>query len=204
MLTQFQLDNFNTDHITIYTPVFADSLGDEDKIWLTFCYMIGQQWGFEPFQMILSDYKIVKGIYNPGPIDPAQATHNLNPITGEWVKFGYTQDHQMTVDIHNPHWEFRQHKITSPRLQRIWIHLYNAVFTNDKRRNDLLYDGPFIMSLIRPTIANIDWFVAGVNSSGSRHTLAHDHSPRYINPAKTTPKYAHLGVWPKIVKANDS
>lgn len=202
MLTKYQLDTFNEDHITIYVPAFAEELDDADKIWLTFCYMVGQQWGFEPFQAQIADYKIIKGIYQNGSITVAHVAHPLNLVTGEWVKFGYTSDEDMFIDIHNPHWEFVEHKIYSPRLQRIWIHLYNAVFTTNQRREDLITGKKRQVIASRPLIPHTDWFTAGISGVAKSTPLNDDYTPRYINPYNVKPKFKGERVWPKIVQRN--
>jgi len=143
-MTKWHIENFNEDLMHLWVPKFAENGSEEDQIWLTFCYAIGQNWGFDAsYTFHMQDWSVLNGQFYQN-IDAR--IYDFNKKWGKWLKMGWVNSaegffiwprHPKT-DAINSDWEFTEVLIKSPRVQRMWIHLYNQLFQErGKFRNDL-------------------------------------------------------------------
>lgn len=130
MLTKDHLDNFNDKHMRIYVPTFAQDSPDFDKIWLTFLWMVGQNYGFDrAYHFHHSDYKLltstVQGKHGIG------LTHEFNQRHGKWIKLAFISSYWNVAYFRRTDWEFAPYDLVDPRMQRAMVHLYNSVWAGN-------------------------------------------------------------------------
>lgn len=136
MLPKSYIDNFNEDKLRLYIPTFALDSSDGDKIWCTFMWMIGQNFGFDhPYWFNLGDYTTVVG--GTRGIPEQTVCHYFTQRHGEHLAMGYHDGTEVFMEFRRTDWEFVSYDIESPLKQRIWIHLYSQVFNGKKLRGDL-------------------------------------------------------------------
>ena len=135
MLSKDHLDNFNDHYIRLTIPAFTVDGPDHDKIWTLFCWMIGQNWGFENFMFYWLDYKTLT------PLTAGTPNQNVIPLWnekyGKWIKMGIYTQAQSFVEFVDTEWEFVEWECRDPRIQRMWIHLYNQVWSGRDLRQDI-------------------------------------------------------------------
>ena len=160
MLSKFGYENFNDKWITLYSPVFADDTRPYDKIWLTFMWIVGQGWGFDKkYEFYISDYKECTPFSQGIPTE--SITYAFNERYGEWAKMGFAGNVMAWFEFPRTDWEFEEWIVEDPRLQRLWIHLYNQVFAGSSFRKDLFVHEMGRDSQIRNLHKDTGWFVSG-------------------------------------------
>lgn len=160
MLSKFGYENFNDNHITLFSPSFGLDERPFDKIWLTFMWIVGQGWGFDKkYEFYISDYKectpFAQGIPSESLI------YAFNERYGEWAKMGFAGNVMAWFEFPRTDWEFEEWIVEDPRLQRVWIHLYNQVFAGPGWRKDLFTEHMGRDCQIRNLHKDTGWFVSG-------------------------------------------
>jgi len=163
------------DSIKLYIPEFTVDYGDHDKLWCTFWWMVGQNWGFDvQYQFAMYDYKLITPFTNGvGSKDLAYAfTRRFR----KWIQMGTTADGGVGVmKFTNTNWSFVPWECENPRTQRLWVHLYNAVWCGKVLRQDLFYvEKRKNTRMATPLHTDINWWNA---DHGVR---PQDHIPHYL------------------------
>lgn len=159
----------------IYIPEFTVDSPDHDKLWCTFWWMIGQNWGFDHmYQFYVDDYKALTPPNHVG-VSRALITR-FTRAYGKWIQMG--TDSLPSVGIlrfGNTDWSFVPWECEDPRLQRIWIHLYNAVWCGRELRQDLfLTKTKKDTWKVNPLHTDIDWW------NPNHGVRPKDHVPHYL------------------------
>lgn len=160
MLSKFGYENFNDNHITLFSPSFGLDERPFDKIWLTFMWIVGQGWGFDKkYEFYISDYKECTPFSQGIPSE--SLIYAFNERYGEWAKMGFAGNVMAWFEFPRTDWEFKEWIVEDPRLQRLWIHLYNQVFAGPNWRKDLFVDQIGRDNQIRNLHKDTGWFVSG-------------------------------------------
>jgi len=183
MLTHDYVENFKEDHLRLLVPAFAADSSEADKVWLTFCWMIGQNTGFEPFVIYFNDYKTLCDS-NQGE-KPVLTLHEFTQKYSKYFAMGYVNKLNVICEFRSTDWEFIPQDILSPRMQRIWIYLYSQVWKGKEIRKDLFETGGEKTKTQFPYFDDHKWFSG--NSFLSANVL------RKFLPNTTPPHYLQEG-----------
>ena len=167
--------------LILYIPQFAVDAPDYDKIWTTFMWMVGQNYGFDQYLFHMPDYKLITHF--------AQGTSNRSlarAFTGrfsKWISMGNEVDPAVgRMKFKNKDWTFIRWECEDPRMQRIWIHLYNAVWLSEHTtRQDLFVKEN--RKRIVPLYGDTQWW----EWDGQTNRPA-DWIPHYLRPTGTYSK----------------
>lgn len=177
MLTDKHTNNFNQKHMSLYVPTFVPENRPWDRVWCTFWWMVGTQWGFHnKYNFNFKDYAQIA----PDQVGGDHLTYRFNEHCGDYIKIGWKNHYEGWVQFENTDWEFEEWFVEDPLYQRIWIHLYNAVFTGNKPRKDLFIDH------LKPGVnlfTDTGWFYndyAFFAKRGKRISRRSDYVPRYL------------------------
>jgi hypothetical protein len=164
--------------IKLWIPEFTLDGPDYDKIWCTFWWMIGQNYGFdEPYSFYMIDYKMLTP-FTMG-IKDRDLAHTFTRKYGKWMKMGVTADQKIGIaQFSNIQWTFVEWECEDPRMQRLWVHLYSAVWWGADLRKDLfemdkLKRGRGVFHLHTDT----GWWEHAWNT-----TRPADYIPHYLKP----------------------
>jgi len=179
-LTKFHQENFNDQHLHMWVPDFVSNEHGHHRPWLLWMYCVGLNHGFHNgYQFYIADYLLCLPYYTTAKDEIPR----FNALYGDWVKIGYRDPNLCWFQFQNSDWTFVEHMETDARLQRMWIHLWNSVYTctgtTVKTRDDLFYTDRDIVATI-PNTGDWQPFIAnGKRLRGER-----------IQKSKGTTKYA--------------
>lgn len=189
-LTKFHTENFNDQHLHMWVPEFTSNERGFDRPFLLWMYCVGLNHGFQnKYSFYIADYLLCVPYYTISKIEIPR----FNEKYGKWVKMGYRDRNISWFQFKDSDWTFVEHMETDPRLQRIWIHLWNSVYTTKGLttvpRNDLFYTGD-------PVYAGMgclhDWQPFSPNAQRSRAT-AIQKSKGQLRGRQYPSTYLHKG-----------
>jgi hypothetical protein len=182
MLSKEHLETFDERYIRLSIPSFTVDAPDNDKIWCLFWWMIGQNWGFNHrYYFYWLDYKalttLTAGVANEEVIPVWNAKY------GKWLRMGIYNQPQSFIEFPQTDWEFVEWECRDPRLQRIWIHLYNQVWTGRDPRQDIFETEKPYLSGLRHLHVDHGWWMtdAAFNwRNGKRVPRPEGYVPHYL------------------------
>ena len=186
MLSKFGYENFDDRHITIYSPSFAGDERPFDKIWLTFMWIVGQGWGFDKkYEFYIADYKECTPFAQGTPSE--SLIYAFNERYGEWAKMGFAGNVMAWFEFSRTDWQFEEWICEDPRLQRVWIHLYNQVFSGIGFRQDLFNDTNSRVAQIRNIHIDTGWFAENyaAKTKDKGHYRKSGYIPHYLSGPTT-------------------
>ena len=173
-----------TDTIKLYIPEFTLDAPDHDKIWCTFWWMIGQNWGFDQmYQFYIDDYQILTPPGHAGSNRGLTVRFTRN--YSKWISMGSGSTQNIgIIRFGDLNWSFVPWECENPRTQRLWVHLYNAVWCGKELRQDLFKkENKKDAYRVMPLHTDIDWW-------NSNHGVRpQDHIPHYLRIPPTIGKY---------------
>lgn len=188
------------DTITIMVPTFTLNGDDGDKLWCTFLWMVGQNWGFTPTQFYWGDFKRVKELDHGS--EAHASAHQFTQKYSKWISIGYSGDHTLFAEFNSLDWEFTPWVCEKPRSQRIWVHLYNAVWKGVELRDDLIFGGDDTTPpsyIATGILTHLDWFKKKTLRQANRKC-----APHYLLKARIRNKKIVDDVVPKIIHIDDT
>lgn len=195
MLSKDHIENFNEQTIRLYIPSFTVDAPDYDKIWCLFWWMIGQNWGFEKYSFNWLDYKIMTPITGGLPNDEIIPVWNSK--YGNWIKMGIYSQPESFIYFVKTDWEFVEWECTNPRIQRLWIHLYNQVWAGRGLRQDLFETEVTYGRGLRHLHVDHGWWTNQESFNSRVHVRQSrpaSYVPHYLNNAgrvtRHTPKFS--------------
>jgi hypothetical protein len=195
MLTKEHVENFNDQYMRIYIPTFAANSPEFDKVWLVFLWMVGQQYGFKnAYHFHHGDYKLLTGTSNGRASD--DLCHEFNERHGEYVKLGYLSNHWNVAYFKSTDWVFAPYDLADPRMQRAFIHLYNAVWKGNELSTQLFEPDDYRRQGIQyAKSSDTGWFQA--TSSFQTRTVERkvplpDQPPHYLAEQQNTYRLGHI------------
>jgi len=187
MLSKSHIDNFTDQKVKIFIPEFAKDAPEYDKLWLTFMWMVGTTWGFDrPIWFYYADYATL-GSFGAG-VPFTKTLDAFNERFNEWIAIGKYSNMDVFAEFRRTDWPFVEYWIEDIRMQRIWIHLYNAVWGAAQRRYDL-WEAPDWGYEYHPIHGDTGWFFSkdyfqqGIDR---RVEGPEDYAPHYLKSAKLT------------------
>ena len=165
--------------LTLYIPQFAVDAPDYDKIWLTFMWMVGQNYGFkDQYLFHMPDYKLLTHFSN-GTSNRSLAAAFTRRFS-KWISMGNEVDPVIgRMKFKNKDWSFTRWECEDPRMQRIWIHLYNAVWLSDRGLRQDLFTKEKAKRII-PLHGDLQWWEYSGNSNKES-----GYVPHYLRPIGT-------------------
>ena len=146
-LTKFHEENFNEDHLHMWVPDFVKDQYDYDRPFLLWMYCVGLHHGFQnKYNFYIADYLLCVPHYTTAKDEIPR----FNERYGNWVKIGMRDSNICWFQFSDADWTFVEHMEKKPRLQRMWIHLWNSVYTTKGNvtvpREDLFYTRPDVVA----------------------------------------------------------
>lgn len=195
MLTQDHVEKFNDQHMRIYVPAFAQDSPEFDKIWLTFSWMIGQNYGFDKvYHFHHQDYKLLTATANGRSAD--DLCHEFNKRHGEWVKMGHISNYWSRLVFKQDNWEFVPYDLVDARLQRAFVTLYNAVWAGANLSTQLFVPADIVKKRVPPHRSrDTGWFQSRESfqtRTVERQTRDDHEPPHYLAQQFVTYRDGHI------------
>jgi hypothetical protein len=196
-MTADQIKNFDEDYLHMYVPEFAKDADEFEQLWLTFCYGVSQAGGpTNKYEFYSKDMGWAVGTN-------LTAHHLCMDMNRKYGK--YILHHTITGAASNFFWvnqefEMVEVYIKKPLAQRIWIHLFNQLWTRDGF-NKLLFD----RTNHKPSAHQRRWSETGQgyyqheqNFRKVKHLLTPEANgiPRYLKPKLHGNKLSNNGKGP--------
>jgi hypothetical protein len=137
-MTEYHKQNFNEDFMHMWIPDFTVDAPEQDKLWITLCYTIALNSGFNRrYEFYVHDLKAVNTLHST---DLWADFTFWNRKYGDWIKMGYVNGHKGFFMIQKENWDFVEWMVPPGIWQRKWVHIISQIFDIDGFRYHDLYE----------------------------------------------------------------